>query len=85
MKYQRMTLRKAFKHVRSVRSAVRPNTGFFRQLIDMEMRLFGQQTVFMVFNEAASALIPDVYEVDYQKMVWFQQNYQKISLSRNVK
>lgn len=83
MKHQRMTLRKAFMHLRSVRPAIRPNTGFFRQLIDLELRLFGSETVSMVFNEAAGTQIPDVYEVDFQKMVWFQRNYRNVSLGRS--
>ncbi|CAB3371413.1 Hypothetical predicted protein [Cloeon dipterum] len=83
MKYQHMPLRKAFAHLRNVRPAVRPNSGFFRQLIDLELRLFGRESVSMVFNEAAGTQIPDVYEVDYQKMVWFQRNYRNVSLARN--
>jgi len=83
MKYQRMTLRKAFMHLRSVRPAIRPNTGFFRQLIEMELQLFGSETVSMVFNEAAGTQIPDVYEVDFQKMVWFRRNYRNASLGRS--
>jgi atypical dual specificity phosphatase len=82
MKYEHMALRKAFSHLRSVRPAVRPNSGFFRQLIDLERRLLGHESVAMVHNAAAGMQIPDVYEIDYQKMLWFQQNY-RTSLGRH--
>jgi atypical dual specificity phosphatase len=82
MKYQNMALRKAFSHLRAVRPAVRPNSGFFRQLIALEQRILGRESVSMVHNDAAGIHIPDVYEVDYQKMLWFQQNY-RTSLGRH--
>jgi hypothetical protein len=70
-----MPLRKAFSHLRSRRPSIRPNPGFFRQLIEFERRLFGAATVSMVHNQAAGMLIPDVYEADYQNMLWYQQHY----------
>ena len=39
MKYKRMTLRQAFELVSSRRTCVRPNPGFWRQLLDYEKRL----------------------------------------------
>ena len=48
MKYHRMTLREAYSHMKHCRQIIRPNPGFFRQLIDFEMRLFGKSTVAMV-------------------------------------
>jgi len=75
MKHERMPLRRAFAHLKSRRPSVRPNTGFFTQLIEYERRVFGAATVSMVYNPAAGMLIPDVYEPEYQKMLWYQQHY----------
>jgi len=75
MKHERMPLRRAFAHLKSRRPSIRPNTGFFTQLIEFERRVFGAPTVSMVYNPAAGTLIPDVYEPEYQKMLWYQQHY----------
>lgn len=75
IKHERMPLRKAFAHLRSRRPSIRPNTGFFTQLIEFERRLFGAATVSMVHNQAAGTIIPDVYEVEYQNMLWYQKHY----------
>ncbi|KDR19773.1 dual specificity protein phosphatase 14 isoform X2 [Zootermopsis nevadensis] len=75
MKHERMPLRKAFSYLRSRRPSIRPNSGFFSQLIEFERRLFGAATVSMVHNQAAGNLIPDVYEAEYQNMLWYQQHY----------
>lgn len=77
MKYERMTLRKAFVHLRSKRPSVRPNTGFFRQLIAYERRLFGRSSVDMVRIPSGDTghLIPDVYEPDYRQTLLFEQRY----------
>ncbi|XP_046392359.1 dual specificity protein phosphatase 14-like [Ischnura elegans] len=77
MKYEGMTLRKAFVHLRSRRPAVRPNTGFFRQLIAYERRLFGRSTVDMVKIPTGDNghFIPDVYEPDYRRTLLFEQRY----------
>lgn len=57
------------------RSQIRPNTGFFKQLIKYEDRLFGEASVKMVYCEAIDKEIPDVYEADYNGMTWFRQRY----------
>lgn len=77
VKHEKMPLRKAFTHLRSRRPSIKPNTGFFNQLIEFERRLLGATTVSMVHNPAAGGLIPDVYEADYQNMLWYQQNYSR--------
>lgn len=77
IKHERMPLRKAFAHLRSRRPSIRPNTGFFTQLIEFERRLFGAATVSMVHNQAAGTIIPDVYEVEYQNMLWYQKHYSR--------
>lgn len=75
MKYQHMSLLEAYNYVKSKRAQIKPNNGFFRQLIEFEMQLFGRNTVKMVFNDYVNAEIPDVYSCDYQKMIWFQKTY----------
>ncbi|PSN49194.1 hypothetical protein C0J52_10914 [Blattella germanica] len=77
IKHERMPLKKAFAHLRSRRPSIRPNTGFFTQLIEFERRLLGAATVNMVHNQAAGTIIPDVYEPDYQNMLWYQQHYSR--------
>lgn len=67
MKYHRMTLREAYKHVKSCRQIIRPNPGFFRQLIDYELRLFGKCTVTMITSPIG--FIPDVYQDEARNMV----------------
>lgn len=57
------------------RPQIRPNTGFFKQLIKYEERLFGEASVKMVYCEAIDKEIPDVYEPDYIAMTWFRQRY----------
>ena len=47
MRFCDMSLREAFYFLRDKRCVVRPNVGFWRQLIEYEKKLYGQQTVFM--------------------------------------
>lgn len=68
MKYQRMTLAKAYSYVKSKRSVVRPNPGFFKQLIDYENRLFKKTSVKMM--NSAIGMVPDVYLDQTKNMVW---------------
>ncbi|XP_066991482.1 dual specificity protein phosphatase 14 [Anabrus simplex] len=75
VKHYRMPLRKAFAHLRACRPCVRPNAGFFRQLIEYEQLQLGAASVDMVHNAVVDALIPDVYEPEYQAMLWLQQHY----------
>ncbi len=41
LKYTTLSLHQAFVHLHSIRPCVRPNIGFFRQLIEWELRLRG--------------------------------------------
>jgi len=67
MKYHRMSLREAYAHMKACRQIIRPNPGFFRQLIDYETRLFGKATVAMVTSPIG--FIPDVYREEAKNMV----------------
>ncbi|RWS01708.1 dual specificity protein phosphatase 14-like protein [Dinothrombium tinctorium] len=74
MKYKRMTLREAFYFVRDKRSIIRPNCGFFEQLIAYEKRLFGKTTVKMVLLKGLDGFeiwIPDVYADDHKGFFLF--------------
>ncbi|KAG5898926.1 hypothetical protein JTB14_007961 [Gonioctena quinquepunctata] len=66
MKYQRLSLLEAYNYVKLRRPRIRPNCGFFKQLIEYEKQLFGCNTVQMVFNEFVQMEIPDVYDCDYK-------------------
>ncbi|MBN3272839.1 DUS18 phosphatase, partial [Polyodon spathula] len=60
MKYRSMTLLEAHRLVKARRPIVRPNNGFWKQLIDYENRLHGTATVRMVTSLIGE--IPDIYE-----------------------
>lgn len=81
VKWHKMTLRDAYHHMKLRRPQIRPNTGFFKQLIKFEERLFGEASVKMVYCEAIDKEIPDVYEPDYSGMTWFRQRYGPIEKS----
>ncbi|KAG7299659.1 hypothetical protein JYU34_016652 [Plutella xylostella] len=81
VKWEKMTLRDAYHHMKLRRPQIRPNTGFFKQLIKYEERLFTVASVKMVYCEAIDKEIPDVYEPDYSGMTWFRQRYGPIDRS----
>ncbi|XP_071801254.1 dual specificity protein phosphatase 14-like [Asterias amurensis] len=68
MKYDRMSLRQAHAHVKARRPLIRPNLGFWTQLISYEKCLFGHSSVRMVNSRIG--LIPDVYEAEYKNTLW---------------
>ncbi|XP_052810864.1 dual specificity protein phosphatase 14-like isoform X2 [Mya arenaria] len=70
MKYQRMPLDQAYYHVKKRRPVIRPNVGFWRQMIEFERRLFGRNTVKMI--PSGIGPIPEVYKEEAKNMVWFQ-------------
>lgn len=45
MRYENMTVRAAMEHVRAIRSCVRPNDGFVRQLFDYESALRFERSI----------------------------------------
>lgn len=48
MKFKAMSLKTAHDLVKSKRKVVKPNIGFWRQLVDYEMQLFGKNSVHMM-------------------------------------
>ncbi|KAK3917765.1 Dual specificity protein phosphatase 18 [Frankliniella fusca] len=79
VKHRAMPLADAFALVRAARPCVRPNSGFFRQLIDWEQRCLGVRSVSMVHHPALGAPIPDVYEADYRNTFQFISKYSRRS------
>ncbi|XP_055987043.1 dual specificity protein phosphatase 21 [Sorex fumeus] len=60
MKYHSMTLLDAHTWTKACRPIIRPNNGFWQQLIHYEFKLFNKNTVHMVNSPAG--VIPDLYE-----------------------
>lgn len=81
VKHRAMSLADAFALLRAARPAVRPNSGFFRQLIDWELRQLGTSSVSMVHHPALAAPIPDVYEADYRNTFQFISKYSGRTIS----
>lgn len=68
IKHGQMTFQQAFQHLRHQRPCIRPNMGFFKQLIEFETRVHGVASVAIVYNLTANTFIPSVYEEDYRNM-----------------
>lgn len=68
MKHEKMSLLDAHTLVRSKRSIIRPNPGFWKQLVAYETTLFGKNTVEMRQHEKG-AVYPSVYAKDYENLV----------------
>ena len=74
MKYQKMKLDEAYHHVKKRRPVIRPNVGFWRQLIEFERRLYGKNTVKMI--PSGIGPIPDIYKEETRNMVWLPSRSQ---------
>ncbi|XP_012498260.1 PREDICTED: dual specificity protein phosphatase 18-like isoform X1 [Propithecus coquereli] len=62
MKYHSMSLLAAHTWTKSCRPIIRPNNGFWEQLIHYEFKLFSKNTVHMI--DSPIGRIPDIYEKD---------------------
>ncbi|XP_068389898.1 dual specificity protein phosphatase 21 [Eschrichtius robustus] len=60
MKYHSMPLLDAYMWTKSCRPIIRPNIGFWEQLIHYEFKLFSKNTVHMISSPVG--MIPDIYE-----------------------
>ncbi|XP_004588042.2 dual specificity protein phosphatase 18-like [Ochotona princeps] len=67
MKYHAMTLRDAHTWIRALRPIIRPNNGFWEQLIHYESKLFSKNSVKMINSPVG--VIPDVYEEEVELMM----------------
>lgn len=75
VKYHGMTLHDAFMFVRKRRSVVRPNYGFFQQLIAFEKEVHSSRepSVKMIkLGDAPGDLIPDIYEEECKGFLWLR-------------
>lgn len=72
MKYLKMNLKDAHTHVKSRRPFIRPNLGFWKQLVEYEMKLFGKNTVKIIPSNIG--FIPDLYENEVRSMQWARTN-----------
>jgi len=61
IKYENMSLRQAYQYVKMARPIIRPNLGFWKQLIDYEKRVRGVSSVQMVAARYGCDDVPDVY------------------------
>lgn len=62
------------------RPQIRPNTGFIRQLIAYEEKLYQKTSVSMVFKESLGQEIPDIYEAEYHAIEQFYQKHRHLKL-----
>lgn len=66
MKHQGVSLLEAHRTVKACRPMVRPNMGFWKQLIRYEMELRGTNSVCMVSSSMGE--IPDIYQEEARNM-----------------
>uniref|UniRef100_A0A915CPQ4 Protein-tyrosine-phosphatase n=1 Tax=Ditylenchus dipsaci TaxID=166011 RepID=A0A915CPQ4_9BILA len=69
VKYERMSLRQAYHYVKSARPIIRPNIGFWKQMVEYEKKLRGHSTVSMVTVDSCPLPFPDVYSNDLKKHI----------------
>lgn len=67
MKYESMSLADAHSWVKACRPIIRPNIGFWEQLIEYEYKLFGKNSVKMV--QSPLGVIPDLYQNEFRVMI----------------
>ncbi|XP_077163911.1 dual specificity protein phosphatase 18 [Paroedura picta] len=67
MKYHSMSLASAHAWVKACRPIIRPNIGFWQQLIQYEHKLFGKTSVRMV--QSPLGMIPDLYQNEIRVMI----------------
>ncbi|VDD91715.1 unnamed protein product, partial [Enterobius vermicularis] len=78
---EKMTLHDAYKHVQRVRNIICPNVGFFKQMIELEQKLYNKNTV---------KIIEPIPGVEVADVVWNElynevfNNSEKNSLSLSM-
>lgn len=68
MKYLKMNLRDAHNLTKSKRPFIRPNIGFWKQLIAYENKLFKKNSVKIIESDIGD--IPDLYENEVKNMIY---------------
>ncbi|XP_073414357.1 dual specificity protein phosphatase 18 isoform X2 [Dendrobates tinctorius] len=69
MEHHGLSLLAAHTHLKQCRPIIRPNIGFWKQLIAYELYLFGKNTVQII--DSPIGCIPDIYENEAKNMVPF--------------
>ncbi|KAE8635414.1 hypothetical protein XENTR_v10002613 [Xenopus tropicalis] len=69
MKYHSLSLLAAHARVKMCRPIIRPNLGFWKQLMSYEMTLFGKNTITIIDSPVGP--IPDIYEKETKNLVPF--------------
>uniref|UniRef100_A0A0K0F8E9 Protein-tyrosine-phosphatase n=1 Tax=Strongyloides venezuelensis TaxID=75913 RepID=A0A0K0F8E9_STRVS len=69
MKHERMSLRQAYQYVKAKRPIIRPNVGFWKQMVDYEKKIRKNNSVTMIMTEHCDMPIPDVYINDLRKHI----------------
>ncbi|CAK6450554.1 unnamed protein product [Pipistrellus nathusii] len=67
MKYHSMSLIEAYTWIKACRPIIRPNIGFWDQLIRYEFKLFTKNTVQII--DTPLGKIPDAYQKEFQMMM----------------
>lgn len=70
MEYEKMTLFDSYQLVRSKRPTVRPNDGFWKQLIELEKELFDGKSSVSFITLRNSYSVPSVYEKEFENMIF---------------
>ncbi|KAF5289893.1 hypothetical protein FQA39_LY14955 [Lamprigera yunnana] len=73
MKYKNFTLLDAFNYIKLRRPIIKPNCGFFKQLIEYEREIHSNNTVKLVYNELLNLELPDVYDSEYKSLTYFRK------------
>ncbi|KAB7504220.1 Dual specificity protein phosphatase 14 [Armadillidium nasatum] len=69
VKHEGFSLQEAFFRLKKIRPIVRPNTNFFRQLIEFEKEVRGTSSVKVIRIPDSNINIPDVFEEEIRKIV----------------
>lgn len=78
MKYHKLCLKDSYNYIKLRRPTIRPNCGFFKQLIEYEQELFGNNTILMVHNELLNLEVPDVYDSEYKSLTYFRKKCKNV-------
>ncbi|CAI4230190.1 unnamed protein product [Auanema sp. JU1783] len=68
VKHEKMSLRQAYHYVKSARPVIRPNVGFWKQMVDYERKVRGTTSVSMVQTPQCDLPIPDLYCEDLKRL-----------------
>ncbi|KAF8358231.1 hypothetical protein PRIPAC_93226 [Pristionchus pacificus] len=82
---EKLTLHDAYKHVQHRRSVVCPNIGFFRQMIELEEKMFSRRTVNLIEPMKGIIVADVVWNELYDEMMEGMSEEERILLKRAKK